>query len=191
MKAPDDRAALRRRLRAQRDALDPEERARRSAALCLQLGRLDCVRGASLIVGYHAFGSEADVEAALRQAHRHGVALALPRVEGNGLLSLRAWSPGDALESNRWGILEPLREASEVALDVVSVVFVPALGLDPSGVRIGYGGGYYDRLLPRLAGAVRVGVGFELQVLDALDAEAHDARLDWLVTETGARPVSH
>jgi 5-formyltetrahydrofolate cyclo-ligase len=191
MQPPDDKAALRRRLRAQRDALDPDERARRSAALCLQLGQLDCVRRGSLIVGYHAFGSEADVAGALRDAHRNGAALALPRVEADGLLSLRAWRPGDALEPNRWGIPEPLREATEVALDAVSVVLVPALGVDPGGVRLGYGGGYYDRLLPRLARAVRVGVAFELQVLGALDAEAHDARVDWVVTETGARAVSH
>jgi 5-formyltetrahydrofolate cyclo-ligase len=191
MPPDDDKTALRRRLRAQRDALAPAERAQRSSELCRRVLALDCVRDASLIAGYRGFGSEADVGAVLEGATRAGVALALPRVEAPGELSLRAWTPGEALLPNRWGIDEPLAAAPAVPLDAVSVVLVPALGLDRRGQRIGYGGGYYDRLLPRLGGAVRIGVAFELQLLDALAGEAHDALLDFVVTETGAYAVSH
>lgn len=178
-------------MRARRDALGAEERARRSALLCRQLGALECVRAASLIAGYRAFGSEADVHGALEAAHGAGAALCLPRVEADGVLSLRSYAPGEPLVPNRWGILEPQAQAAAVSLEAVRAVLVPALALDERGVRLGYGGGYYDRLLPRLSNAARVGVVFELQRLDALDAEPHDVHVQWVVTEASARRVAH
>jgi 5-formyltetrahydrofolate cyclo-ligase len=81
------------------------------------------------------------------------------------------------------GALEPPAGAPEVARDAIECVLVPGIAFSPDGHRLGRGGGYYDATLAAMPRAARVGVAFDLQLVAALPAEAHDARLDALVTE--------
>jgi 5-formyltetrahydrofolate cyclo-ligase len=86
------------------------------------------------------------------------------------------------LKKGRFGISEPVVPlfAAEDALDLI---LVPGVAFDRAGRRIGRGKGFYDRLLPQYR-ARRAGIGFDFQCLESLPAEAHDVRMDWLVTET-------
>jgi 5-formyltetrahydrofolate cyclo-ligase len=71
------------------------------------------------------------------------------------------------------------------------VLLVPLLGFDAEGWRLGYGGGYYDRSLQALrasGAALAVGFGYAAQEVERLPREPFDERLDWIVTELGARP---
>lgn len=73
-----------------------------------------------------------------------------------------------------------------VPLAHIDVVILPGVGFDREGGRLGYGGGYYDRFLPRLrADACKIAVAYELQILPQVPLEPHDMRLDVLVTEAG------
>lgn len=86
------------------------------------------------------------------------------------------------LKKGRFGIPEPESPvfATENELDLI---IVPGVAFDGAGNRIGRGGGFYDRLLPQYR-AVRAGICFDFQLLEAVPAEKHDIRMDFLATET-------
>jgi 5-formyltetrahydrofolate cyclo-ligase len=84
------------------------------------------------------------------------------------------------LKKGRFGIPEPENPVF-AAKDEIDLIVVPGLAFDPSGNRIGRGGGFYDRLLPQYS-ASRAGICFDFQCLKSLPAEEHDARMDWIVT---------
>ena len=82
------------------------------------------------------------------------------------------------------GISEPRPHCPAVELSTIDWVLVPGVAFDLSGHRIGYGGGYYDRLLPSLReGAPRIAGAFELQMVERVPAAAHDLEVDAIVTE--------
>ncbi len=102
-------------------------------------------------------------------------------------LSVHAWE--SATRPSKLGILEPPPGTPELPLESVEAVLVPGLAFDERGGRLGYGGGFYDRLLPLLP-VPKVGVVPAALVVEALPREAHDARVDFLASETGVRAVS-
>ena len=137
------------------------------------------------------FGSEWDTRALLEAALARAKTVALPRVNlETGMLDICAITrlEHDAAPGYR-GIPEPSAHCE--LLDVASIdwVLVPGVAFDRDGHRIGYGGGYYDRLLPLLrADAHRVAGAFELQLVDHVPAASHDVAVDAVVTE--ARSIS-
>ncbi|MGF1544034.1 MAG: 5-formyltetrahydrofolate cyclo-ligase [Parvularculaceae bacterium] len=144
----------------------------------------------AVVALYHPIGDELDTEPLLDALVERGVAIALPRTPKgrNAVLSFHRFAPGDPLLEGRFGVLEPAADAPIVAPDVV---ICPLLGFDRAGARLGYGGGHYDRALADLrrgdgAGPIAVGYAYGAQEVDALPAEDHDQRLDWVVTERRA-----
>ena len=103
-------------------------------------------------------------------------------------LRFREWTPGTHLEPDRYGI--PTPTAGEWLIP--DLILLPLNGFDGAGYRLGYGGGYFDRTLAALSPRpLAVGVGFEINRIDSIRPEAHDQRLDWIVTESGAfRPAA-
>lgn len=144
----------------------------------------------SCIAGYVAISSEPDPAELIRRLSVNGHACALPRVAArNAPLVFHRWRPGNALTPGAHGTREPQPDAPLCRPDVV---LVPLLAFDSAGRRLGYGGGYYDRTLAALRadgkGVVAVGVAFSAQEAQDLPEEEFDVRLDWVVTEKGARP---
>jgi 5-formyltetrahydrofolate cyclo-ligase len=83
------------------------------------------------------------------------------------------------------GIAEPLPHCPPLAFEAVDWVLVPGVAFDTHGHRLGYGGGYYDRLLPLLRDdAHRVAGAFDLQIVDRVPIAPHDRPLDAILTET-------
>lgn len=127
---------------------------------------------------------EIDPRPLLVCCQQHGIATALPVVVGKGQpLVFRAWAPGEALETGAYGTCHPPPAAAEVQ---PSLVLVPLVAFDRAGGRLGYGGGFYDRTLPRLRAAqtvVAIGLAHGVQELAAVPREPHDQPLDWLATE--------
>lgn len=131
---------------------------------------------------------EPDVRGLLTTWARAGVRTALPVVVAEGqALAFREWTPETPLAPDRYGI--PTPTAGEWLTP--EMILLPLNGFDAAGYRLGYGGGYFDRTLAALAPRpLAVGVGFEINRIDSIQPEAHDQRLDWIVTENGAfRPV--
>ena len=103
-------------------------------------------------------------------------------------LRFREWTPGTHLEPDRYGI--PTPTAGEWLIP--DLILLPLNGFDGAGYRLGYGGGYFDRTLAALSPRpLAVGVGFEINRIDSIRPAAHDQRLDWIITESGAfRPAA-
>jgi len=183
------KAALRRKILARRDALDPAARARLSAAALEQTQALDAFRQARVVLGYASFGSELDTRPFLRHVLASGRTLVLPRVdrEARCLVLHQVGNLDTELRPGTWGIPEPVpARCRPVAPAEIDFVLVPGVVFDPDGGRIGYGAGYYDRLLgawPEPAPAL-VAAAFELQIVPAVPVLATDRRVDLVVTES-------
>ncbi len=138
---------------------------------------------------YLAFGSEVDLGAL--ESEGAGRFLVPRNGDGpHGELSVH-WLQGAALERHPFGPRQPVASTAAVDPASVTLALVPGLCFDASGVRLGYGRGYFDRFLARLdPGVPRVGVTFAALVVDELPREPHDVLMTHLATETGVRPVA-
>lgn len=176
--------ALRKRYAALRRALSAEARAARAQRACELLLVHESFARARCVLAYAALRFELDPALATARAHALGKVVALPRVAAeSGELRLHAYMPGDELFESGFGVREPCATAPAIAPDEVDLVLVPGLAFDMRGYRLGYGKGFYDRLLPTLTRATRVGLAFELSLLPEVPNAEHDAPVDVLVTD--------
>jgi 5,10-methenyltetrahydrofolate synthetase len=132
---------------------------------------------------------EPDVRPLLASWRSADVRAALPVVVAESeALRFREWSPDSRLEADRYGIPTP----STGEWLTPDLILLPLNGFDGAGYRLGYGGGYFDRTLAVLVPRpLAVGVGFEINRVASIRPEAHDQRLDWIITENGAfRPTA-
>lgn len=187
------KAALRARVLADRDALSSEVRAQASADITAHLVALPALAGAGRVLGYSSFGSELDTRNLLEHVIASGRCLVLPRVDRSAR-RLRLYvvtSLEHDLAAGTWGIREPDPDrCREVTLTDIDFVLVPGVAFDVRGGRLGYGGGYYDRLLADGAATLPcVAAAFALQVVDAVPREAHDRSMSALVTERGTTAI--
>jgi len=143
---------------------------------------------AGSVSAYAPMGDEADpiplLEALAARGHPTGLPVT-PRERAP--LLFRRWAPGDELVPARFELREPPASAPVFEPDIL---LVPLLAFDRAGHRLGYGAGYYDRTLGALRAKkpiLAVGVAYAGQEVDALPAEPHDEKLDWVVTEREAR----
>lgn len=167
-----------------------ERRKEKSRAAAEYLLASDWYRRASAVFLYLSYQSEADTGRILEQAWRQGKPVAAPRVEGEKLVFYRICSEEDTKEGYR-GIREPVSGCSPLIPGREDLILVPGAAFDLRGYRMGYGGGFYDRFLAKTrSGCVRIGFAFEEQVWSKIPTEAHDCRLDGIVTEDGIRIFS-
>jgi 5-formyltetrahydrofolate cyclo-ligase len=135
----------------------------------------------AVVAGFWPMRGEIDLRPLLQALHARGHVVVLPETPPRGQpLLFRRWWPGMTMLAGRFGTFFP-----GGAADTPDVLFVPLLAFDRSGRRLGYGGGYYDRTLAALPGAVAIGCAFAAQELDAVPAADYDARLDAIATERG------
>ncbi len=176
--------ALRQRCAGLRRVLSVASRRERSEAMCAQLLALQPFRDARVLSAYAPLKFEIDPTVAVAHAWNQGQRVGLPRVlPGTRELQLHAYAAGDALVESAFAVREPLPTAPAIDPDQVDLVLVPGLGFDVRGHRLGYGQGFYDRWLPRLGRAVRVGLAFELSLLVEVPAGVDDVPVDLLVTD--------
>lgn len=138
---------------------------------------------AGTVLLYQPIGREMPVERLVAAALAAGKRLVLPRCEPKRVMHGRLWDGRpESLERSKFGILEPLATAPVVRPAELDLVVIPGVGFDREGYRLGWGGGFYDRYLPGVQGA-KVGLAFSVQIVEQLPREAHDVRLDGVVTE--------
>ncbi|HEY2481339.1 MAG TPA: 5-formyltetrahydrofolate cyclo-ligase [Caulobacteraceae bacterium] len=144
------------------------------------------VQAARTVAGYHPQGGEIDPAPLLRRFAAAGAQLALPvAVAPDTPLEFRAWSEGDALEPDVFGIPSPTADRRQVQPDLI---LAPVLAFDRRGGRVGQGVGCFDRTLQqaRASGPVRViGLAFACQEVERAPTAAHDQALDAILTESG------
>ncbi len=141
---------------------------------------------AGVVVSYDALPGEVDLEPVLRLRGPDG--WALTRTPPVGDLTVNVVTEG--LEHHRLGFRQPPPGAPEVPDPEIGAILVPGLAFDRSGIRLGHGAGYYDRLLARFSGRIPlVGVGPSSIVVGHLPSADHDVALTHLVTESGIEVV--
>ncbi len=175
------RKALRRELIRARNSLSPEEREEKSARAVERLAASEAFRCAHTVMLYDHVGGELSLDSLLTHPaaadKRFCYPLCLSRTE------MIAMVPG-AWQSGAYGIREPVREASEeVRPEEIDLVVCPGTGFDPACSRMGMGGGYYDRYLPRCVNARIVMVAFEVQKVPALPVDPWDQPVEQVFTE--------
>ncbi len=178
--------AARRDVTAARDAMPADARAAASAAITARIAALPTFAEARTVLLTLPFRSEWDTLPLIGMALAAGKIVAAPRVNrATRMLELRALAdPPRDLVIGSFGIPEPAPDAVPVAADTVDWVLVPGIAFDRAGRRLGYGGGYYDRLLPLLERACRVAGAFDVQLVDRVPSAPHDLHVDVIVTES-------
>jgi len=176
-----DKSELRRRFLRQRDTLPANKVAAASTAICQRLAAwppISNLQPPPSILTYLAFRNELDLGLLFDLLPR--VRWVVPRIIEGGRMSLHPYDPA-RLMRHRFGMLEPAADLPVVAPTSLDLILVPGVAFDRQGRRMGFGGGYYDRLLPTTP-ALRVGVTYDECLADALPCAEHDQRMDWVVT---------
>ena len=165
-----------------RDALPSEVRAAASRLVCEKLLTLETYYRAKTIFLFRAFRSELDLSRFAEQAERDGKTLVYPYCpDPSQMIALK---PGEAWETDRFGIPVPVPEQSTVMDPAdIDLVLCPCVAFDGNGRRLGMGAGYYDRFLPKCGNAVKVLTAFEAQRLGRVCTEDSDIPMDVVITE--------
>ena len=179
--------ALRREVLARRDALPADVRAAASTAIAQRVAALPKFVAARAVLLTLAFRSEWNTRPLVHAALAAAKTVVVPRVDRQTrMLDLHSIDDPDRdVVPGHLDILEPLPSCPQVPPEAIEFVLVPGVAFDVDGRRLGYGGGYYDRLLPLLApGAPRVAGAFDIQIVERVPAAPHDVRVDAIVTES-------
>jgi 5-formyltetrahydrofolate cyclo-ligase len=186
------RRALRARLAARRRGLTPGEREHAAHAVAGHALRTLPLKAGSRVAIYASLPGELDTTPLIELARERGCRLYLPRIDRpRSARGMRFLAMDGALSRNRLGIDEPDAGAPRIGARWLDLVLLPLLGFDRSGVRLGTGGGFYDRAFafrnhrcswhaPRL-----VGLAYAFQELERIEAATHDVRMDAVITDEG------
>ncbi len=179
--------ALRERVIAARDALDAGTRLAAAARIGERIAGLPSFAAAAHLLATLPFRNEWDTRALIAAALAAGKRVALPRVdERTRMLALFAITDIDVdVAPGFRGIAEPCAHCAPVPLAAIDWILVPGVAFDTDCRRLGYGGGYYDRLLPLVApGVARIAGAFDVQIVKEIPAAPHDVGVDAVVTES-------
>jgi 5-formyltetrahydrofolate cyclo-ligase len=178
---------LRKEALARREALGEAERRRKSELIRGRLFTMSPFQRAAVVHFYLSTNSEMATEEAIRGALSAGKRVVIPRVDrARREMTLSELKDYDReLAPGSHGIREPKPGCYRfVPLKEVDLLVVPVVAFDVSGHRLGYGTGYYDRLLSdEKVRPLLIGVAFDVQEVPDIPADDHDIRMDWIVTE--------
>jgi len=182
------KASIRKTICTLREQLPVAVRAAHSATITERLLQLPAYRQADAVLGYMNFGAEFASELWVERVLADGKRLALPKVNRHTNHLDLYWvdDPENQLVAGLWGIREPVVERCErlATSNEVEFVLLPGVAFTRDGARLGYGGGYYDKLLASMAQRpALVAAAFALQIVEALPQEATDVKVEWVVTE--------
>lgn len=176
-----DKSALRREILHQRQSLSTKEWQRKSSFICDRLKENALFRDAQTILAYFSFRQEVDLTPLFSLNKYWG----FPCCVGKSLVWY-SWQPGDELHLGKYGIKEPLSTASIIIPATADLILVPTVACDQQGYRLGYGGGFYDRLLSSASGSniTTIGITFDFTYLTQLPIDPWDVKLNFICTET-------
>jgi 5-formyltetrahydrofolate cyclo-ligase len=203
------KAQWRDRLLQQRLDLSPQQWRQDSDRLVQRLLNLPIFTQARQVLAFCSFRQEPDISGLWFEARADGARADGARTDGASTdgasteaLSAKTWGlprcvgsdlvfhrylPGQALTPGRFGILEPAPSWPDISPEAVDLIVVPCVGCDRQGYRLGYGGGYYDRLLsqPQWARKTTLGLTFRFGYVDRLPRDPWDRPLNWIATPDG------
>jgi len=169
---------------AARRALPSEARAAADAAICAAILRSEVYRQADSLLLYAAAGGEVDLRAVAEAALRDGKRVAWPVCLPQHRMQAAAPRTPNAWQVGAYGIRAPDPQRSDILPpESLALILAPCTAFDAACRRVGMGGGYYDRYLPRCTRAICWAVAYECQRVAAAAVEPHDRRMDGCITE--------
>ena len=134
-----------------------------------------------IVGGYYPVNFEIDDLELLKKFEKNKFNISLPVIKKNFQMDFYKWSFSDPLKVNKYGIPEP--ETKNIVYP--DVLLVPLVAFDKNLNRLGYGGGYYDRLIKKLSKKkkiMKIGLAFSVQKIDKVPINIYDQKLDYIVT---------
>jgi 5-formyltetrahydrofolate cyclo-ligase len=174
--------ALRGQMRAVREALPTSACEARSVEITKRLTALGELERAKTILAFASIRNEVRTRPSMEAAWAAGKRVALPRVVGDEL-RLHLVDAATVLVEGAFSVPEPPEDATQLDPHDVDFALVPALAIDARGYRIGYGGGYYDRLIPQLDRACTCALAYDFQLIAEVPALPFDVAVDLVVTD--------
>lgn len=175
--------ALRAHMRERRAGLEHALRMRKSLAIETTVIATKEYQQAACVMLYASSHDEVHTFSLIERALADGKVVVLPRMAAGENLEPHVVADTTELRRNRFEILEPLETAPRASLGDIDVAIVPGVAFDDQCNRLGMGKGCYDKLLPRIEHATRIGLAFEEQLIESVPCEEHDAHVDVVVTE--------
>lgn len=181
-----DKASLRKELLAIRDRIPPAVKKIKDREIEERLFLLPEFQTAKTIFFFASFRSEIDTIGMIKRSLEAGITVVLPRVEGRDLVLYQIKGLHE-LVPGCWDIPEPsvLTDDRKINVNAVDAIIIPGAAFDEAGNRIGYGGGFYDRLLAQLHKPVPIiAPTYEEQVIESVPMDAHDKKVNIIVTDS-------
>ena len=175
---------LREKIRAQIRAFSPEEKARSDARIFRAVLSLPLYQRAKVIFVYVSLDWEIDTRALIQDALLGGKTVAVPKCMSGGRMEVYRLKDFHRLKARTLGILEPEEGMERIAEGSLELALIPCLSCTRDGIRLGQGGGYYDRFLAGTPWIDKVALCRESLLSANLPCEAHDIRMDAVLTET-------
>ncbi len=177
----EQKAAARKELRARREKLDLQSRTNYSAAIQSQLFQLPQISSAGIIFCFISSGAEVSTHNVIDELLVMGKTVLVPKILPGEPMRAVPFHGWDSLTPGVLGILAPIDNVAYPGS--VGLVITPGLGFTPTGTRLGYGRGYYDRWFATHEHGLRVGVAFECQLEASLPSVTSDVSIHVLITE--------
>jgi 5-formyltetrahydrofolate cyclo-ligase len=180
----EQKSKIREILRHRKDAMAPEDRLKKSQALCNHLMTL--LTKDETVMAYTSKEKEVNTVPLITALLKQGNPVIVPIIVKEDV-SLRLSYLEDlaALVPSTFGVPEPIGSEIPARGEDVDTIILPMLGFDRTGGRIGYGAGYYDRFLEKYPDLHKIGIAFACQEMDNLPLDTTDVRMDHIVTEDG------
>lgn len=175
---------LRNKLKIKIAAISKSDKRKKSRLVCRSLWRSDFVQGAKKVLIYAGRRDELDTMPLIRRLLRCGKEVYLPRIDECEISIYRIQNFEKDLCLGSYGIHEPRKIKSRQGHVLrMDLAILPGLGFTRHGVRLGRGGGHFDRLLEKAGHVVKMGVGFREQIVKEIPAMRHDIRMNFVVTD--------
>jgi 5-formyltetrahydrofolate cyclo-ligase len=177
---------LRKEIREKRDRITASDRKNRSKIIAEKFYNINYYTESHNILAYYPFGSEIDTTLVIIRALENNKSIILPKVFDQELKLYYIDKLSEHLEKGKYGIMEPIPRLCRTAkIKDVDLAIIPGLGFDKNLNRLGYGGGFYDRLLTLIPVEVKkVAFCFDVQVVGSIPVSEHDIKIDILITES-------
>jgi 5-formyltetrahydrofolate cyclo-ligase len=176
---------------SRRDALTAAERATYSEAIAARMDGLLAQHRPAVLAMYAGKGSEVATASIDVAARARGVRVVYPRIVGAERRLVFCEVALDQLEVGRFSILEPREGAPAIELQEIGAFLIPGVAFDrTSGARLGWGRGHYDATLSAVPQALRIGLAFDIQMIEGIAHEPHDIAMNLIVTEVATYVVS-
>jgi len=176
---------LRKKIQQIRDCLSEKERIAASEKIADRFFKTKEYRNAKNIFIFYPFRSEIDTTIIIKKAVSDGKRIILPKVAGEKLKLFFIDKASKQLKPGAYGIMEPCEDKCKQAkISQINLAVIPGICFDRNCNRLGYGRGFYDKIIPQLpVKTKRIALCFHIQMIKKVPVERHDSKVDKIITE--------